>query len=58
MNNIYINKLKKLPFGDYVKCSQCGLFWNSDIINMQIYGHDIVMCRDCFEKFKKKVKRL
>jgi len=53
MANLTIKK-HKLPFGDYVSCALCKNEW-SVYVGLNINEHEIVICPDCFEDFRRKV---
>lgn len=45
----------KLPFGDYVACELCGKEW-SIYVGLNVGDdHEVVVCPDCFEDFRRKV---
>lgn len=56
MKNVWV-KRQKLDFGDYIKCTQCGMWWNI-FITINIYEHQIALCPECFEEFKKEVNKI
>lgn len=55
-SEIYIEKLR-LPFGEYVQCDICKQDWTV-FIAFHLFGHEFVMCPDCYEKFKKRVNEV
>lgn len=56
MKKIWIKKIK-LPFGDYMKCDQCGMDWNIYIV-FELFGHNYAMCPDCFEEYKALINKI
>lgn len=55
-SEIYIKQMR-LPFGDYVKCDICKEWWTI-YISFRLFGHEFVMCPDCYERFKKEVNKV
>lgn len=56
MKNVWV-KRQKLDFGDYTKCTQCGMWWNSFIV-FNIYEHQIALCPECFDELKREINKL
>ena len=56
MKAIWVKRIK-LPFGDYMKCDQCGQEWTI-YIAFELFGHSYAMCPDCFEEYKKLIERI
>lgn len=56
MKNVWV-KRQKLDFGDYTRCTQCGMWWNS-FITFNIYDSQFILCPECFDELKEQIKKI